>query len=67
MKNPVNLELLWSAMLAKQTRNLVKRQAAMEKANRNAAAAWLKGMQDSGALAVQSAFTNPAAVLAAAA
>jgi hypothetical protein len=67
MKNPVNLELLWSAMLAKQTMNLVKSQAKLEKANRNAAAAWLKGMQDSGALAFPSVFTNPAAVLAAAA
>lgn len=67
MKNPANLETMWAAMLARQTRNLAKRQAAMEKANRNATAAWLKGMQDSGALATPTVFANPAATMAAAA
>jgi hypothetical protein len=67
MKNPVNLETMWAAMLAKQTKNLIKAQAKLEKASRNAAAAWLKAMQDSGALASPTVFTNPAAALAAAA
>ncbi len=67
MKNPVNLEVLWAAMLAKQTKNLVKAQAKLEKANRDSAAAWLKGLQDAAAFPALTVYTNPAAVLAAAA
>lgn len=65
MKNPVNLETMWAAESAKQTKNLVAAQAKLAKSNRAAFAAWVSANQV--AWNNQPKPTNPAAALAAAA
>lgn len=67
MKNPVNLETMWAAESAKQTKNLVAAQAKLAKSNRAAFAAWVSTNQVAWNNQPQPKPTNPAAALAAAA
>jgi hypothetical protein len=67
MKNPAlnPLEKAWSAAADKSARNFWRKQEKLAKSNRESCAAWLKGMQESGALAANFAYESPAALMAA--